>query len=341
MKFNYPLDLRSAIAKIDRADLHLKTLKNEIRVFLDEGFYRIETKPYREQVEWTKCPADLVNRLGADQFLTVRRINDQVVEFPFRRTYFSITATKRKEIPVAGWGTLIGDILNNLRGALDNLVWALTEAECGPAPNPVPRSAHSERPWRSVSFPVVTDPRTFDQKNHDPDTGWRHVAQQHLWGLRPSLRTRIKKIQPFYGRKYPETHWLAQLNELWNADKHRMITPICDIHQLNRAHLELFWPHRLTELEVKEDFATRVLKIRQAGPFESDTEEIARFWIRPLRLDARFREKLNVGVNASLLFDIAFQGRTPMPGQPITFNLERFFYRTLAVVHQFQAPDTW
>jgi hypothetical protein len=106
------------------------------------------------------------------------------------------------------WGPLIGDVAHNLRSALDNAVWALSDSGAkGPAPNPVPPRSR----WRWVAFPVVLDSKNWDGR-----------AGKDLWALDPAQVAIFKELQPFYtGQQAPNREPLAVLDELWNIDKHR------------------------------------------------------------------------------------------------------------------------
>lgn len=326
MKFKRPLDLHSALAKINRADQHLKMLKHEISEFIRHDFHRVEVKTYRTEPKWTKCSAGVVKQIGLESIIKVRQIDNDTFEVPLTRQYMSITVTRLKDIPVLDWGTIVGDIVNNLRGALDNLVWALTDAESGPAPYPIPPKPHKDRRWRDVCFPVVLN-----------DRDWNRATAKSLWGIRPSLQTCIKRLQPIYRRKFPLNHWLYQLHEVWNTDKHRLVAPVSDIQVLSNVHLDICWPHRLTHQEFLQNFKTHLFKVRHAGPFELDAEEIARFSIVPLRVDERVFQRPNMQVNTHQLFDMAFQQGVPPAGKPVTHTLEGFFKRTLAVIGKFQS----
>ncbi|MGZ4282033.1 MAG: hypothetical protein ACXVQ4_08050 [Gaiellaceae bacterium] len=66
---------------------------------------------------------------------------------------FALYATPIRN-PKNNLGSIVGDAVNNLRAALDNLVWELGDLDRGPPPpDPIPRG----NPWRRVSFPIVLD----------------------------------------------------------------------------------------------------------------------------------------------------------------------------------------
>lgn len=99
-------------------------------------------------------------------------------------------------------GIIFGDMLNNLRGALDHLVWQLV-------------LANGERPTSGNSFPVVRDVRQ-----------WPRSRQSKLKGVSDRCADGIKETQPFQSGRQAPFHWLALLNKMNNINKHRVIAPV-------------------------------------------------------------------------------------------------------------------
>lgn len=116
----------------------------------------------------------------------------------------------KRQPPVLSWGVAIGDIVHNLRSALDGVVWqlALKFNPPGPPPDPIPSSS----PWKRLAFPIVA-------KNAKGE--WGSACGLNLQLVKP-LWTRLERLQPFYtGPHNPRGESLAILSELWNIDKHR------------------------------------------------------------------------------------------------------------------------
>lgn len=326
MKFPYRLNIDSTLAKLNHADRHFQALKREIADFVAQDFILAETKTYREALTWVKCSAEQVDDLHLDRLVKMRKLDDGTYNVPMATNYMAVSATLLKDVPAVEWGLAVGDILNNLRGALDSLVWACTEAEKGPSPILGIKREKATNKWRAITFPV-----TLDQSN------WQGDRDRALWGLRPSLQSRVRKHQPFFRRKNTEGHWLALLHELWNADKHRIVTPVVGFHGLgNPIHLEVFWPDRLTNKQIQELLDVRLLKIRPVGAFRGQSETIARFRIRPRKVTERIHQTLNLRTQLRHQFDIAFDDRSPGAGKPVTYTLEGLFNRTAAVITEFQ-----
>lgn len=202
-------------------------------------------------------------------------------------------------MPLLEWGTTIGDILNNLRGALDNLVWALTVAEYDP-PAPLARLGKDERPWRTVALPVLRE-----------EKDWNGKLASHLWGVGPCARARLKQLQPFSSGADPERHWLWMLNELWNADKHRTVTVVRWLAGLQRIDIRSKPGQPILPDQFNRLFEAGSCFEREPGPFEHDTETVARFWVKPIALHYQMPTNLEVEMKVRQGFDIAFAQGPP------------------------------
>ncbi len=103
-----------------------------------------------------------------------------------------------RESPPEDWPLLAGEAIQNLRSALDHIVYAA--------------SGGQER----TQFPIFTDPSTFKQK-----------SLGMLQGVPEPVRDTIEKAQPY--RTYPPGPAQAmpeQLRVLSNLDKHRTLATI-------------------------------------------------------------------------------------------------------------------
>lgn len=118
--------------------------------------------------------------------------------------------------PPMSLGVVVGDVLHNLRSALDAIAW---EA-CQRAGVPPAREA-------DVYFPIGLDPKD-----------WRSLAGSKLPGLSSTDRAIFKELQPWYHRHVAQSfgvemdadvvprHPLARLNDLAKRDRHRVPHPI-------------------------------------------------------------------------------------------------------------------
>jgi hypothetical protein len=130
------------------------------------------------------------------------------------------------------WGRLFGDAVQNLRSALDNLVWGL--AHLGGA---VPA-----RPKR-LQFPVVEDKNDWDAES-------ARIAE-----LPRAARRAIESVQPFQrsggADGDPSSDGLLLLHSLSVTDKHRIgLRPVLDPSQLLHAFSVDFGTPELAEQNV-------------------------------------------------------------------------------------------
>jgi hypothetical protein len=104
--------------------------------------------------------------------------------------------------PGVRWGGIIGDHANNLRSALDHMVYAIAVGESGQEPPP---EEHR------LQFPIA-----------DLEKNWKNV-KYHIDSLSDPVRALIQGEQPYKRRKGRELVSLSVLGALTNRDKHRTI----------------------------------------------------------------------------------------------------------------------
>jgi hypothetical protein len=119
--------------------------------------------------------------------------------------------------PPPRWGVVIGEIVHDLRSALDHLVWQMVLANNGqPQAGRRGCPGHSFPVWTdgpaagSTFAAVVTRAKTGKLRDVHPD----HVAAVEYF--QPYLRN----LQP---GSPPDEQPFAILDELWNRDKHRLL----------------------------------------------------------------------------------------------------------------------
>ena len=105
-------------------------------------------------------------------------------------------------------GAIAGDLVHNVRSALDLLAWALVESR-GTMPT-------SERDQSNVQFPIVFSEAQFTDQ-----------AKRRLPGVPSHVIADIRQRQPFVMSPagWDESHQLGRLVRLSNSDKHRILTP--------------------------------------------------------------------------------------------------------------------
>jgi hypothetical protein len=173
-------------AKANRAKEHIDSLRREVDAFR-------ASEPYSLTPEPTEKPDRLAYRLR-----------------------FS------KQVPVA-ISTIVGDVLHNLRAALENLAFEVARRSHG-------GTLTAMQEWGST-FPIRETPEALDG----------FFASQGKKGLLydPRARAAFRSVQPFVNLEEAhklgvaldkgfeeDFHWneLHRLDTLWNIDKHRRLT---------------------------------------------------------------------------------------------------------------------
>jgi hypothetical protein len=136
----------------------------------------------------------------SDEYFKVHELysfaEDHQTQAPWTRVVLSVA-----EDPPPHWGVFLGDIVQNLRAALDHLVWRL-----------VPLTG--AKGTRRTQFPIVCYTRA-----------WQAAQGRNLRGVHKEHRALIRALQPFQSPHSPQRHPLAQVAWLSNIDKHRVVHP--------------------------------------------------------------------------------------------------------------------
>ena len=189
--------LAGTSAKIARANEHIDSFIAEVEAYVDRSPYRLDAERNAEATE--------------------HRILIWFSEQP----------------DFARWGTIIGDCLNNLRSALDPLLYDLAVSESGVRPPPKEKA---------IQFPIAESPAAFTRNT-------RHIEM-----FSTGTQAAIERLQPYNRPSGARRHPLLLLNELNNADKHRLL------------HLAVFIPAETdyTLSNFMHEGETRVRRLR--GP---------------------------------------------------------------------------
>lgn len=115
---------------------------------------------------------------------------------------FEIRLRGPKDWPSLRWGVMVGDVVHNARSALDQAVWLLACRS-----NPVEQLWEPDVALR-ISFPVAKKPARF--KKHSV-----------LPYLADDAKAVLEELQPYSDGQTGGA--LADLDRLWNIDKHRVI----------------------------------------------------------------------------------------------------------------------
>jgi len=121
------------------------------------------------------------------------RIRD---EHPKAHHYRGVAVVKK--LPPVRWAALAGDVIHNLRSALDHIAWQLVQA-------------NGNQPRKSTEFPV------FTKRDEYGKTSGRFIG-----GVSPQAVDLITALQPF-NIENPAQHPLKVLHDLNRRDKHRLL----------------------------------------------------------------------------------------------------------------------
>lgn len=174
----------SAFAKLGRAKAHLGTLQDSMHAYrnLDDAF------DYSREVIDHPFDASLV----------IIRFRLQV-----------------RRPPPDDWGLIVGDILSNLRAALDHAVYGHAEARAHSAGTPL-----TPKQRRALQYPFVHKGSEWPNE--------RGKLEPFMDG---AVIDEIEKTQPFKNIK-SDWHSFALLNRLVNQDKHRTVRVVSYVNEV-------------------------------------------------------------------------------------------------------------
>lgn len=143
-------------------------------------------------------------------------------------TIVRVIARVKEPIPEY-WSLYVGDILTNLRAALDHAVFG----------HAARRKDLDERQEATLSFPIKTSLGE-----------WRRMRKRLELLVAPDVLDSMEEVQPFTDPDgFPDRHPLAVFNKLVNQDKHRAIQPVS---MVNTRMTLLHSTYDLEKLEPRE-----------------------------------------------------------------------------------------
>lgn len=231
----HPLD--GVQAKLDRSREHLNSLVEEIRVFLDSHPYVLSTIPMGN--EWSAG-------------------------------YFH----SRDEPPIH-LGIIAGDFAQNLRAALDHLVYQIARLT-------------DESP-QGTAFPIASTEADYLVPRRDGEPSLRDRC---LAGISEEHRAMIDEVQPYKGPSGAEIagiHPLVHLRRFTNTDKHKVIHTAFG---------------RLDSVEAITEGGSAAVELRVADPLPILTENAQVYQVRITDWAAATDSEVQVKVR--LLFSLAF-----------------------------------
>lgn len=179
---------------MDRAKQHINALRGETKSFLER-----DPKPLGFRTEETAGVGEEVK--------------------------YALYAVVRQE-PPPELGLIAGDAIQNIRHALDYLVYEL--------------SSPRERKRGNTQFPIFDDLSRFEA-----------MGVPRIKSIEGDERALIERLQPYNAFKVPRASPLFILNQLANQDKHRLLLPVAAApNQLDtwiasgntNVRITKFWP---------------------------------------------------------------------------------------------------
>jgi hypothetical protein len=169
--------MQSAFAKLGRAKVHRDVLDADVEAYRD-----------REPHDFTYKTSN--HLFDESQALLTYRL-------------------RVKEEPPSDWGLIVGDILTNLRAALDHAVFGHADR----------RMVLTPRQEKELNYPII--PISTDWPSH------RNRLTQLM---DPNVLNVIEQSQPYHDAT-PGEYPLAVLNSLVNQDKHRSVRVVSYIRE--------------------------------------------------------------------------------------------------------------
>jgi len=255
--------------------------------------YGARLKIKRAQAHLYKAEC-LIETFAGQAFKSVTKEHDSETGEGF----FVLHELRRPDLEIS---LSIGDVLNNLRSALDHLAFQLVK-------RPVTPSAETPSDDHQIAFPICDDPNKFE------------AAKWRIRGAHPAAQTLIEQLQPYPGRTSPFTFQpsnLALLRKLNDWDKHRLLhvieSELSAVGFLNSEHVETW-------------------SARDPGRLEAPAE-LARYKVGP-GIDPE------VDVGFYLVTDVTFEGG-PADGRGVKYLLATISYEVSSIVErlaEFVAP---
>jgi hypothetical protein len=277
----------SVRGKLARARQHRTALDRSLKAFRDK-------RPYLQTIEEPGRPGP-----GIYAPLPGGRDARGIQTYGEVYTYldYSIYLEPRPDCPAPSLscGLLLGDALNNLCGALDNLAWAASRQGLAAAQYPAglrgdaTRAAHE----KAVMFPVCLVAA---------NGAWNGHRTSALRFVSPYVRTLIEGYQPFDAWRAqghdPRLHPFVMIRDLWNRDKHRSVALT-----VGTASLETISAWRLDGGTGAVECRTEVLEVF-GQPIERRTRvgTVRVYLPEPIRQTTSVRIQVHCGYRLDILF---------------------------------------
>lgn len=236
---------------------------------------------------------DQINGLNPD-FIAFIDNDPYGIQVNFNKGILTVSVhVQRTPDPV--WGVRVGEIVHNLRSALDHAIWELVLLHTGSPPAKGTKN----------QFPIFDTKAGFDARG----------VPQFLRGVHPKAIDLIRSEQPFpaqdggTGEDIKSPLW--HLHELSNHDKHRTL-------HVTGTMLRTF---QMTSPPLKFGVDTHIVQTRDTGPIQENAvlrrTAITYPGTKNLVTEWPF---VTSQVHGNISVDIAFDQRTPTVGGWLVFG---------------------
>jgi hypothetical protein len=233
--------------KIERAKRHVHELEAEIRAFHDR-------RPYA------------------------------IIRYDDPKTGDLVYAVRIKERVPEGFSGIIGDVVHNLRAALDQLAWQLV-------------IANGQQPERRTGFPIAGSVNKF-----------KSDAAGKIKGVSARAYRLIRRLKPYKGGR--EFFW--RIHELDRLDKHKSIVPV------GSAYASVTLVSRMQVPWQDEPIEFPPIALRPANRSYPLKDGTPLYVIRPAA-----RQNPAIDDEPKFTFDVAFGEGQIVDGQPVLPALQQ------------------
>lgn len=212
------------------------------------------------------------------------------------------------ERPELWWSPIIGDIVHNVRSALDHLAWQL-----------VIRNGRNPQGARS-QFPIFTrdpfDPTIYrcSKEAKRARVSWKNQTR----GMHKADVELLKRLQPYNGPDSPHEHPLARLSQFSNWDKHR------EFHFPSQVFMDYCFAATMKDVRIT------LLYLKPRGEALEHGEIIASYSV------VATGSKPKVNMNPKVLFDVAFGRGSPLEGLGIKETLPALINHVVDIILDFK-----
>jgi hypothetical protein len=212
------------------------------------------------------------------------------------------------ERPEPWWSPIIGDIVHNVRSALDHLAWQL-----------VIRNGRNPKSARSQFPIVILDP--FDPSVHRcPEAAKRARVswKNQTRGMHKADIELLKRLQPYNGPDPPNEHPLARLSQFSNWDKHK------EFHFPSQVFMDYHFRATMKDVRIT------LLYLKSRGEALEHDEIIARYGVVATGPNPKLH------MNPKGLFDVAFGEGSPLEGLGIKETLPTLINHVMEIILGFK-----